>query len=403
MGQHLQMSDEESEKPLGWIADAVADLKANHLFRSLAVRESPHVSGKVQLDGEQLIDFGSNDYLGISADHRLVDAVKSNSGYVGWGSAASPLIHGRGTLHARLENELAEFENREAALTFSSGFAANVGTITSLVNKDDVVFSDQLNHASIIDGCRLSGAQTVIYRHGDTNDLAELLESHSGRFRRQLIVTDGLFSMEGDLAPLPELVRLSQESGSMLLVDEAHATGVFGEQGRGASEHFGVHDEVDVIVGTLSKSLGCHGGFVAGSRGLIDWITNSARSYIFSTAVPDATCMAAVTAIGLIEQKKEERRQLLLRAERLRSVLMQNGIDVGNSQSQIVPIKIGDPQKVIEIGQRLRENGYFVPAIRPPSVPPHDSLLRISLNIQHNDEMIDQLAKLLIEIVNTQN
>lgn len=384
---------------LNWIDDVLDKLEKDHLLRSLTIRESPHVAGKVQIGGKQLIDFGSNDYLGLSAEQKLVDAVKSNSGYVGWGSGASPLIHGRGTLHARLEQELARFENCESALTFTSGFAANVGAISSLVDSEDVIFSDQLNHASIIDGCRLSGADIQVYRHADANHLSELITQSEKQYRRRLIVTDGLFSMDGDLAPLPDLVDLAQEHEAMLLVDEAHATGVFGANGRGVSEHFGVHEKVDVIVGTLSKSLGCHGGFVAGTESLIRWLTNRARSYIFSTAVPDATCMAAVTSMHLVSQMKPERQRLLQSADKLRSQLVSQGIEVGRSQSQIIPIVVGDPDKAVEIRNRLEELGYFVPAIRPPAVPRNESRLRISLNTRHNDEMINGLADALTSLL----
>ena len=384
---------------LNWIDDVLDKLEKDHLLRSLTIRESPHVAGKVQIGGKQLIDFGSNDYLGLSAEQKLVDAVKSNSGYVGWGSGASPLIHGRGTLHARLEQELARFENCESALTFTSGFAANVGAISSLVDSEDVIFSDQLNHASIIDGCRLSGADIQVYRHADANHLSELITQSEKQYRRRLIVTDGLFSMDGDLAPLPDLVDLAQEHEAMLLVDEAHATGVFGANGRGVSEHFGVHEKVDVIVGTLSKSLGCHGGFVAGTESLIRWLINRARSYIFSTAVPDATCMAAVTSMHLVSQMKPERQRLLQSADKLRSQLVSQGIEVGRSQSQIIPIVVGDPDKAVEIRNRLEELGYFVPAIRPPAVPRNESRLRISLNTRHNDEMINGLADALTSLL----
>ena len=292
------MTESNFEGPLDWIADELSQLKEQRLHRRLAVRESPHVAGKVQIAGRQLVDFGSNDYLSLSADQRLVDAVKANSGYVGWGSGASPLVHGRGTLHKRLEDEIAKFEGTEAALTFTSGFAANVGVITSLVDENDAIFSDEKNHASIIDGCRLSKAKTFVYRHADVVHLEQLLTDHANEYRRRLVVTDGLFSMDGDLAPLPQIVAVSQRHRAMVMVDEAHATGVFGDRGRGVHEHLGVHDQVDIVVGTLSKSLGCHGGFVAGSSQLVEWITNHARSYIFSTAVPDASCMAAVAALA---------------------------------------------------------------------------------------------------------
>lgn len=392
------MSGTVRSDPLAWIDDEIALLKQQHLYRSLTVRESPHVAGKVQIGGRQLINFGSNDYLGLSASQRLVDAVKANAGYVGWGSAASPLVHGRGTLHQRLEDELARFEHTAAALTFTSGFAANVGAITSLVGQPDVIFSDEKNHASIIDGCRLSRARICVYRHADTEHLKQCLEEHVASARRSLIVTDGLFSMDGDLAPLPDIVRLAREHGSMLLVDEAHATGVFGKHGRGVSEYLGVHDQVDILVGTLSKSLGCHGGFVAGSASLIDWMINRARSYIFSTAVPDATCMAAVEAIHLVDEMRDERRRLLETASRLRQRLSASGFDVGRSASQIIPVILGDPNRVVEARELLLEAGYFVPAIRPPAVGPGQSMLRISLNTMHTDDMINGLVDALVEL-----
>lgn len=392
------MPDEPRTNRLSWLEGELDKLRDQNLLRSLKVRESPHVGGKVQIAGRQLVDFGSNDYLSLSADQRLVDAVKAHTGYVGWGSGASPLIHGRGTLHARLEHEIADFEQTQAALTFSSGFAANLGVIPALVGRGDVIFSDEKNHASIIDGCRLSGAEVRVYQHNNPKHLSSLLAENTSS-RRRLIVTDSLFSMDGDLAPLPEIVDLADRYAAMVMVDEAHATGVFGDRGTGVCEWFGIKDRVDVRIGTLSKAVGCHGGFVAGSQTLIDWIANRGRSYVFSTAVPDASCMAAVAALDVVRNMSDERSHLLNMAESLRQNLISRGISVGNSKSQIVPVILGKSSNVIRAQERLWQEGFFVPAIRPPSVPPGQARLRISLNAAHDEKVIDQLAQTLDRII----
>src|SRR3954471_2204806 len=269
---------------LDWLDNALTDLDRRGLRRTLAERQSPQRGDRIVIDGQSLVNFGSNDYLGLADDERIAAAVKAAVEEEGWGAGASPLITGRSELHARLERELAEFEGTEAALLFPSGYAANVGAITSLVGKGDVVISDELNHASIIDGCRLSGATICIFAHCDMRQVQDLLLS--ARTRRKLIVTESLFSMTGDFAPLPKLAELAARHEAMLLVDEAHASGLFGARGRGLCEHWGVEDGVHVRVGTLSKALGSIGGFVAGQQRLIDWLLNRARPYIFSTAAP---------------------------------------------------------------------------------------------------------------------
>lgn len=388
-------SDSENVGPLRWLDDEFAALMETKGLRRLSVRESPHVAGQVQIEGKPYLDFGSNDYLELSARGELLDAVRSCSGHVGWGSGASPLIHGRGTLHRRLEQELAAFEGTESALTFSSGYAANLGVIAAVVGKGDFIFSDARNHASIIDGCRLSGAEILVYRHNDIDHLAQLLDEVSSQAGRRLIVTDALFSMDGDLANLRDLAPLAEQGGAMLMVDEAHGTGVFGIQGRGVSEHLGVKEGVDILVGTLSKSIGCHGGFVAGTRRLTDWIANRARSYVFSTAVPEATCMAAVAALGLVKELGEQRKQLLEKAEWLRQELRMRGWSLGNSSSQIIPVILGENESVLKKQTELMEAGIYVPAIRPPSVPEGESLLRISLTTGHTDVMLGRLIETL--------
>ena len=328
----------------------------------------------------------------MAADPRLARAVAEAVADEGWGSGASPLVTGRSEAHRQLEQRLAAFEGTEAALLFSSGFAANMGAVAALVGPGDVVYCDRKNHASLFDGCRLSRADVRVYPHGDCRRLALLLaESQSKKYRRRLIATDSLFSMDGDLAPLGELADLAEAFDAMLLVDEAHATGVFGRLGRGVAEHLGVENRVHVRVGTLSKALGCVGGFVAGSRSLIDWLVNRARPYIFSTAAPAAASAAAVAALDVVQHELQRRETLLARAGSLREALARQGWNTGRSASQIIPLIVGDPERAVNLSQQLREAGFFVPAIRPPTVPDGEACLRISLTAGHTDEMLAAL------------
>lgn len=386
-----------SSDPLSWLDDALADLDRRDLRRTLLSRESPQRGDKIVIQGRELANFGSNDYLGLAADKRLTSAVRQATDERGWGSGASPLVTGRGTLHAQLEEELARFEGTQAALLFSTGYAANVGAITSLVGPQDIIFSDAKNHASIIDGCRLSGATIKVYSHCDTGDLRRSL-AESRSFRRKLIVTDTLFSMDGDVAPLPQLAGVAREHGAMLMVDEAHATGVFGKEGRGLCEHLGVEESVHVRVGTLSKGLGSIGGFVAGSRPLIDWLANRARPYVFSTALPEATAAAGLAALHAVREEPYRRQELLKRAEAFRGALQTAGLNIGRSESQIVPVFLGSPAVALAAAGQLRQAGFFVPCIRPPSVPEGESLLRISLTWLHQAGQLEQLAEALRKV-----
>jgi 8-amino-7-oxononanoate synthase len=374
---------------LAWIDEELLNLQEAGLRRRISVREGP-LSPRIWVDGQELIHFGSNDYLGLAADPRLNAAVTAAVEQYGWGSGASPLILGHGELHQRLAERIARFEGTEAALVFASGFAANAGAVASLVATGDVVFTDRKNHASLLDGCRLSRADVRTYAHGDWQDLARLLDRRTDH-RRRLIVTDSLFSMDGDLAPLAELADLAERYEAMLLIDEAHATGVFGAGGRGVAEHVGVENRTSVRVGTLSKALGGIGGFVAGSRTLVDWLVNRARPFIYSTAPPAAMAAAALAAIEIVEQEPERRTTLLHRATDLRARLAEQGWDTGRSASQIIPIRVGDPQQAVSMATRLREQGIFVPAIRPPTVPEGEACLRISLTYAHTEEMTERL------------
>jgi 8-amino-7-oxononanoate synthase len=324
----------------------------------------------------------------------------------GFGSGASPLITGHAASHRRLEERLAEFEGTEAAVVFTSGFAANLGAIAALAGPGDIIFSDAKNHASLWDGCRLSRANVRVYPHCDCERLDRLLYSaHSvcrsdtrrvpDTKRRLLIVTDSLFSMDGDLAPLAELAEVAARHDAILLTDEAHATGVLGERGRGVAEHLGLEDRIPIRIGTLSKALGCAGGFVAGSRKLVEWLVNRARSYVFSTAAPPAVAAAALAALEIVVQEPERRRGLLGRAESLRRTLTEQNWNVGRSASQIIPVIVGEPRRAVELSGRLREQGIFVPAIRPPTVPEGEACLRISLTWAHSEEMLRRLVAAL--------
>ena len=388
-----------THNPLDWIDRELEGLGRRDLRRRLATRRGPQ---KVQfvVDGRQLVNFGSNDYLALAADPRLAAAAAGAAEQEGWGSGASPLISGHGQSHRRLEERLAELEGTEAALVFSSGFAANAGTIAALVGRGDVVFADRKNHASLLDGCRLSRADVRVYPHGDHRRLDRLLGG-AKRYRRRLIVTDSLFSMDGDLAPLGELAEVARRHGAMLMIDEAHATGVFGRRGRGVAEHLGVEERIDVRAGTLSKALGGVGGFVAGSRSLIEWLVNRARPYVFSTAGPPAAAAAALAAVDIIRDEPHRRQGLLATAEALRKNLPEQGWNVGNSASQIIPLVVAAPDRAVRLAAALRERGLFVPAIRPPTVPEGEACLRISLTYGHTPEMVRQLLESLAEAVRT--
>jgi len=387
-----------SESQLSWIDRELAELERAGLLRRRAMRGAA-AAARTVIDGQELINFGSNDYLGLAADERLTAAARAVIEDEGWGSGASPAVSGRSRLHARLEARLAELEGTEAALLFSSGFATGAGTIPALVDRGDVIFADAKNHASLIDGCRLSRATTHVYAHADGDALEALLQAHAATAGRRLIVTDSLFSMDGDLAPLVRLAELADAFDCMLMVDEAHATGVFGAQGRGVAEHLGVAERVDVRMGTLSKALGSGGGFVAGSQVLIDWLANRGRSYVFSTAQPAALCAAALAALDIVECEPERREVLLERARQLCSALRAQGWNLGATESQIVPVIVGDAERTMQLAAELRERGLFVPGIRPPTVPPGESLLRISLSYGHTPQMIERLVGALGELV----
>lgn len=373
--------------PLSWLDDSLRSLDEHGLRRRPITRDDAQ-GPRITVDGKSLLNFGSNDYLGLARDawSCLDPGVLARGG-----AGASPLVTGRDAWHERLERALASFEATEAALYFPTGYAANSGTIPALVGPRDIILSDARNHASLIDGCRLSGARVAVYPHRDVDAIEELLKVTTDR--RRLIVTDSLFSMDGDVAPLRPIAKLAREHGAMLLVDEAHATGVLGTHGRGVCEELGIEDQVHVRVGTLSKALGGLGGFVVGRRALIDWLVQRARPYFFSTAAPAVIAMAAIEALRIVREEPQRRAALRGKADQLRERLRSRGWDTGDSIGPIIPVMIGDANRTMQLASSLRASGLFVPGIRPPSVPHGRSLLRISLHHGHTDDMLDRLVK----------
>ena len=383
---------------ISWIESDLAHLRDLGLRRARRTT-TPLPGGRCLVGGLPLLNFAGNDYLGLATDRRVLEAARGALEEGGHGAGASALVCGRTERLVALEQALARFEREPAAILFPTGYAANVGTIGALVGSGDTVFCDRLNHASLVDGCRLSGARLRVYRHDRLERLQKELERPATAGRR-LIVTDGVFSMDGDLAPLPALCDLAERFGAMLLVDEAHATGVFGESGRGVSEHFGVESRVTVRVGTLSKAIGALGGFVAGSEGLIDWLWNRARTQIYSTALPPAICAGAARAVEIIAAEPTLRRRLHDNCARLRERLEAVGISLPPGVSgPIVPIVLNSPEAALSAAARLESAGLLVGAIRPPTVPNGTSRLRITLSAAHRPEDIDVLSGKIVEVL----
>ncbi len=378
-------------EPLAWIAGDLATLAAAGLERPVRVRTGRQ-GGTVELDGRTLLNCGSNDYLGYAGDTRLVKAAAKAACAEGCGAGASPLVSGHSQAHEALEVALQQLLDVPAVMLFASGFAANSATIAALAGPGDFIASDERNHASIIDGCRLSRAGVGVYPHRDLAALDRLLASQASA-RRRLIVSDSLFSMDGTIAPLADLCELAARHGCMLMVDEAHATGVFGDRGSGLVEAHSCADGVHVRTGTLSKALGAAGGFVAGHADLVRLLRHRARGWIFSTAHPPGVAAAATRAIGLLPVEPLRRAELLERAAVFRAALAAAGIDTQAAEAQIVPIAAGSAAAAVALATRLAEAGFFVPAIRPPSVPAGRSLVRVSLSWLHAPPDLDRLAR----------
>lgn len=362
------------------------------LRRRLRVVGGPQ-GPRVMLEGRPVLLLCSNNYLGLADHPRVRGAAAEAAMRLGTSAGASRLISGNMTIHRHLEQRLAEFKGAEAALLFGSGYLANCGTIAALVGKGGVVFSDELNHASIIDGCRLARAETFVYRHADVEHLAWGLRKAGDR--ASLVATDGVFSMDGDLAPLAELHALARDHDARLLVDEAHATGAIGPGGRGSVAAAGLSGEVDVVIGTLGKALGGYGAYVCGSAELIEFVLNSARSFIFSTALPPSVVAAAGAALDLLVSRPKQIERLAANATVLREGLVAEGLQLGGSETQIVPVIVGGAADAMAICERALERGVFAQAIRPPTVPEGTCRLRATAMATHRAAELRRAARVI--------
>ncbi len=370
-----------------WIGEELASLKEQGLFTHIRTLSSPQGAWLV-VDGRRVLNFSSNNYLGLANHPRIIEAAKQAMDRYGVGPAAVRTIAGTMDLHLQLEERLARFKGAEAAITFQSGFTANLATIPALVGRGDVIFSDRLNHASIIDGCRLSRAEIVAYEHNDPDDLRRQIAATT-EYNRRLIVTDGVFSMDGDIAPLPEIAAIAAEHGILLMVDDAHGEGVLGRGGRGIVDHFGLHGQVDIEVGTLSKAFGVVGGVVAGRPEIVDWLRQRGRPFLFSSAmtVPDvAACLAAV---DLLEESTELVDRLWSNADYFKQGMRALGFDTGATQTPIVPVMLGEAPLAQQFSKRLFEEGVFAMAIGFPTVPRGKARLRVMISATHSRDDLD--------------
>jgi len=371
-------------------------IKQKGLYRQLKRLESSQAPRTV-INGKEVIMLASNNYLGLTIEPEIKQKTIETVKEYGTGSGGSRLTTGNYDLHQSLESELANFKDTEAAIIFNTGYMANLGVLTTVVGQKDLIISDELNHASIIDGCRLSKAEVVIYKHKDLKDL-ELKLQKGKNYRRILIVTDGVFSMDGDLTPLPGIVDLASKYQALVMVDDAHGTGVLGESGAGIVEHFNLKNEVDIQVGTLSKALAAEGGFIAGNKLLVDLLRNKARSFIYSTALAPSAIEAGLSSLQYLYNNPQILRRLWRNINLLKSGLKDLGYQLLPSNSPIIPIMIGDEEETIELSHRLLEEGILAPGIRPPTVPKRTSRIRATVMANHQikdiEEALEVFAKL---------
>lgn len=374
-----------------FLQDTLSDLEKKGLRRGLRNVKSTQ-GRKINIDAKVVLNFCSNNYLGLADDSRLCKAAIEAVTNSGLGSGASRLVCGNMNSFTELENKIASFKNTEKCLVFSTGYMANVGIISSLCSREDIIFSDRLNHASIIDGILLSQAKFKRYPHKDMDALEAMLKSAEG-FRKKIIITDSVFSMDGDIAPLDKLVKLAKENNCILMIDEAHAFGVLGKNGKGAAEHFGFNDEIDIQMGTLSKAAGSFGAYVCGSNELISFLINRARSFIYTTGMPPSIAAASSKAIDIIKGEPQRRQKLWENTDYVLKELKSFGFDTLESQTPIIPIIIKDSDLTLEFSKRLFEDGIFISAIRPPTVPRGTSRLRVTVMATHTRDDLDYLLK----------
>ncbi|MGH2542532.1 MAG: glycine C-acetyltransferase [Ardenticatenaceae bacterium] len=374
--------------PLAWIDEEIEALREQGLLTTIREIQSPQGAWLV-VEGKRVLNFGSNNYLGLANHPRLIEAAKEAMGRLGVGPAAVRTIAGTMSIHTELERRLAEFKGAEATVVLQSGFNANTATIPAIVGKGDVIFSDRLNHASIIDGCRLSRAKIVAYEHNSPESLEEAIQENKEQYRRMLVVSDGVFSMDGDIAPLDRLTEVAKRHGATMMVDDAHGEGVLGRGGRGIVDHFGLHGEVDIEVGTLSKAFGVVGGVVAGSKSLIQWLKQRGRPFLFSSAltVPDAA--ACLAAVNLLDESTELVDRLWDNARYFQQGMKELGFNTGATQTPITPVILGEAPLAQQFSRRLFEEEIFATAIAFPTVPHGTARIRVMPSAAHSQDDLD--------------
>jgi len=372
-----------------WIQQEIDNLQSQGLYNRIRTIGSPQGAWLV-VDGKRVLNFCSNNYLGLANHPGIVAAAKKAIDEMGVGPGAVRSIAGTMSLHVELEKRLAAFKGVEAAITFQSGFTANLATIPALVNKEDVIFSDRLNHASIIDGCRLSGAKIIAYEHNDPKSLDEQIQANLSQFRRALIVTDGVFSMDGDIAPLPAIYEVAKKYDILLMVDDAHGEGVLGKGGRGIVDHFGLHGKVDVEVGTMSKAFGVMGGVVAGNKVIVEWLRQRGRPFLFSSAmtVPDAA--ACLAAIDLLEDSTQLVDKLWSNAKYFKTEMKNLGFNTGASETPITPVMLGEAPLAQQFSRELFEEGVFAMSLGYPTVPQGKARIRVMISAAHSQDDLNK-------------
>ena len=374
---------------LDWLAQEINGLKEQGLYNRIRTIGSPQ-GARLVVDGKDVLNFCSNNYLGLANHPKIVEAAREATKKYGVGPAAVRSIAGTTDLHVELEKRLARFKGAEDVITFQSGFTANLGTIAALVGKEDVIFSDRLNHASIIDGSRLSGARIVAYEHNDPAALETAIQENAGTYRRALIVSDGVFSMDGDIAPLPALHDVASKHDILLMVDDAHGEGVLGKGGRGIVDHFNLHGKVDVEIGTLSKAFGVVGGLVAGDKVIVEWLRQRGRPFLFSSAVTAPDAAACIAAIDLLEASTDLVDRLWDNARYFKAEMKKLGFDTGASETPITPVMLGEAPLAQQFSRELFENGVFAMALGFPTVPKGKARIRVMISAAHDRDDLGQ-------------
>ncbi len=382
---------------LGYLQEEIQKLKDDGVYRKLPVFEGENKS-TIKLNGKEVINLSSNNYLGFASHPRMKKAAIDAIEKYGVGAGAVRTIVGNMDLHEQLEKELAEFKREEAVMVFQSGFNCNAGAIQAITAKGDLIISDKLNHASIIDGARLSKADKTVFNHSDMEDLERVLKENQGKYRNMLIITDGVFSMDGDIAKLPEIVELAEKYGALTYVDDAHGSGVLGENGRGTVDHFNLHGRVDFSIGTLSKAIGVVGGYVAGKKVMQEWLNHRGRPVLFSTSLPPQAVAPIIEAIKMLKESSEYTDKLWENAKYFKDKLAKLGFNTGKSETPITPIIIGDEAKTMEFSKKLLENGVFVSGIVFPTVPKGTGRVRCMVTAGHSQEELGRAVDIMEKV-----